>query len=325
MSQAARAEVEPRGYQPPGPLPGSVEPSAAYLLGRLQVVETRVRALVDDRRRNDRAPGDPFRGLYLSDEHVDDLLSGPQSSRVVEWDDAPLAASVERKGMALEVAGTPVRLWSLANRAGLEALDTDLLMVALAPDLDSRFERLYGYLNDDVTRRRATIGLSLELCGASAWSATARRRLSPDAPLTAAGLVLVEEMDRPFLSRSLRVPDRVAAHLLGDDSPDPVVAKLARSPSAVGADGLAARLASVLSGGVRLIYLREHAGAWAPAVAAGALGRAGFGALTVDLDHLDSQDEFLQVAKIVGREALLTGAGVVAGPIEAVLDRPRLR
>ena len=50
--------------------------------------------------------------------------------------------------------------------------------VALAPDLDRRFERLYGYLNDDVTRRRATIGLSLELCGASAWSAAAQLRSS---------------------------------------------------------------------------------------------------------------------------------------------------
>ena len=75
----------------------------------------------------------------------------------------------------------------------------------MAPDLDSRFERLYGYLNDDVTRRRATIGLSLELCGVSAWSAAARSRLSSDAPLISAGLVLVEEQDRPFLSRSLRL------------------------------------------------------------------------------------------------------------------------
>ena len=96
--------------------------------------------------------------------------------------------------------------------------------MALVPDLDTRFERLYGYLNDDVTRRRATIGLGLELCGMSAWSGEARSRVSADAPLIAGGLLQVEEPDRPFLSRSLRVPDRVTAHLLGDDRPDPIVA-----------------------------------------------------------------------------------------------------
>ena len=77
---------------------------------------------------------------------------------------------------------TPIRLRALAQRAGLDELDVDLLLVALAPDLDSRFERLYGYLNDDVTRRRATIGLSLELCGASAWSAAARAGSLPTPP-----------------------------------------------------------------------------------------------------------------------------------------------
>ena len=55
------------------------------------------------------------------------------------------------------------------------ALDVELLVIALLPDLDSRFERLYGYLNDDVTRRRATVGLALELAGASPTSAAARR------------------------------------------------------------------------------------------------------------------------------------------------------
>ena len=34
----------------------------------------RVRALVAQRRRDDPSPEDPFRGLYLSDEHVDRLL-----------------------------------------------------------------------------------------------------------------------------------------------------------------------------------------------------------------------------------------------------------
>ena len=55
-----------------------------------------------------------------------------------------------------------------------------------------------------------------------------RVRLGPLGPLVAGGLLVVEDADRPFLTRSLRVPDRVAAHLLGDDTADPAVRAAAR-------------------------------------------------------------------------------------------------
>ncbi len=295
--------------------------SAGYLLARLRIIERRVRDLVAHRRRDDPAPESPFRGLYLSDEHVDRLLASGALPVTLDWsDDADLAA-LEGEARRAEAAGGAIRLPPLARRAGLDGLDVDLLLVALAPDLDARFERLYGYLNDDVTRRRATIGLSLELCGASPWSAAARSRFSPDAPLTSAALVLVEEPDRPFLSRSLRVPDRVAAYLLGDDRPDPAVAGLIRSPGTAPAEGLATALGAVLAGGVRLVYLRERPGTSAPAIAAAALQAAGLAALTVDLDQLNPAEELEVVARTIGREALLESAGVIAGPVEALLAK----
>jgi hypothetical protein len=298
-----------------------VDPSAAYLLARLRIVETRVRVLVAHRRRDDPAPDDPFRGLYLSDEHVDRLLAGGGEAAAVEGAGADDLAVLEDAAARIEAAGTPIRLRRLAERAGLDDLDVDLLLVALAPDLDSRFERLYGYLNDDVTRRRATVGLSLELCGASSWSAGARGRFSPDAPLTSGGLVLVEDLDRPFLSRSLRVPDRVAGHLLGDDRADPALTPLIHTPAMVPGDTVSDGLAAVLAGGVDLVYLRERPGASAPAIAAAALYAAGLPALMVDLDRLNPSEDIEAVARSVGREALLTCAGLVAGPVEALFHR----
>jgi hypothetical protein len=312
------------------PLPASVDPSAGYLLARLRIVETRVRALVAQRRRDDPGPEDPFLGLYLSDEHVTRMLSTSLSAAIEPAGDAQLAA-LEEAARRAEMAGASRRLLSLAQRAGLHELDVELLLVALVPDLDTRFERLYGYLNDDVTRRRATIGLGLELCGMSAWSGEARSRVSSDAPLIAGGLVQVEEPDRPFLSRCLRVPDRVTAYLLGDDRPDPIVTQLIRpaprapsdrAPSGEAPSGaVPSALGAVLRDGVRLLYLQERPGGSGPSLAAAGLAAAGLGALSIDLDHLDPSTELDGVVKAVGREALLSGAGVIAGPIEAILDR----
>ncbi len=320
--EAVLSEPQPEDGRAPGsPSPPQTDPSVAYLLVRLRIIEARIRALVDDRRREDPSPEDPFRGLYLSDEHVDRVLAGAPSPVTTAWHDNADASVLREEALSLEESGAPVRLRLLAQRAGLDELDVDLLLVAVAPDLDSRFERLYGYLNDDVTRRRATIGLSLELSGASPWSAEARSRFSPDAPLTSAGLVVVEELERPFLSRSLRAPDRVVAHLLGDDRADPAVTALIRPSVMLPAEGLPAALGAVLASGVSLAYLRERPGASAPAVAAAALEAAGLGAVTVDLDHLSPSEAPEEVARTVGREALLSSAGVVAGPVEALLNR----
>ncbi|MGH3928862.1 MAG: ATP-binding protein, partial [Pseudonocardiaceae bacterium] len=144
--------------------PGLIgDASLAYLLGRLTVIEERVRRAVLGRRELDPQPDDPFRGLYLSDEAVERVLA----ARLAATEPDPVAdaamADVEAAADAAERAGRPVRLRELARSMGLNPLDVELLLVALAPDLDSRFEQLYGYLNDDVTRRRAAVGMALRL------------------------------------------------------------------------------------------------------------------------------------------------------------------
>ena len=311
----------------PDPIPPlgrirAVQPSASYLLARLAIVEGRVRALVGRRRHDDPAPDDPFRGLYISDEQVDLLFESGAASRFVEWDDGPALVELEEEAARLEEAGPPVRLRALARRAGLDELDVDLLLVALAPDLDVRFERLYGYLNDDVSRRRASVALAIELAGASPWSAEARGRLAAEGPLISAGLIAIEDPDRPFLSRTLRVPDRVAGHLLGGDQRDPDVAPLLMEPAGRPAGPLTASLADVLAEGVDLVYLREKAGSSAPSLAAAALERNGRPSVVLDLNRLDNAEDVARLARLVRREALLDGGGVVAGPIDALSDRP---
>jgi hypothetical protein len=308
------------GAAPPAS-PTSLGASPSYVLARLSVLEQRVRTLIAHRRRDDPSPDDPFRGLYLSEEHVDHLLANGSVSRVLDWEDRPRLSTLEKEAEALEEAGTEIRLRDLSRRAALPELDVDIVLIALAPDLDARFERLYGYLNDDVTRRRATTGLALELAGMSTWSAEARARLSADAPLIIDGLILVEEPDRPFLSRTLRVPDRVAGHLLGDDLPDASISDLLREPPAVPPNQLSASLTSVLGDRVDLLYIRERAGSSAAALATSALAGAGMASVVVDLEHLTAADDVPAVAKLVRREALLKGAGLVVGPIDPLLER----
>jgi len=294
------------------------DPSLAYLLGRAGLAEDRVRLLVQERRADDPAPDDPFRGLYVSDETVDRLLDGGPAGSLNY--DADERAATEQTADEAEAAGHPIRLRDLARAAGLTDLDVELLILALLPDLDTRFERLYGYLNDDVTRRRASVGLALALAGESAMSAAARGRLELSRPLVSHGLVLVEDQDRPFLTRGLRVPDRVVAHLLGDDVPDPSLAGLLDDVAPYEM-ALTGQLARALSSGVRLVHLREKVSGTGAAIAVAALSASGRSPLVLDLARVVSGPDTPSLLAVALREALLRGGGLVAGPVELLAEQ----
>jgi hypothetical protein len=296
----------------------SADPSLAYLMGRLAVVEARLRAGVAHRRESRARPDDDFLGMYLSDAEVDQLLCGPFPSAPDGPESAGLAARVERAADAAESEGMEIRLRDVTRRFELEPLDVEFLLLALAPDLDARFERLYGYLHDDLTRRRASIGLALDLARVPLASVVGRRRFSPGCPLVDRGLLLVEEAERPFLTRSLRVPDRVTMHLAGDDHVDPLVAPLVGSCVA---SGDASLLARSLAGGVRLAYLAESTPGTGRGLAAAAFALAGAPVVALDLQRLRAEDDPVAVAAASAREAGLGGGGLVAGPVERLVER----
>ncbi|MGW3178935.1 ATP-binding protein [Kitasatospora sp. NPDC001119] len=269
---------------------------------RLHRVEQRVRAAVRERRADDPDPDDPYRGQYLGPEAVERILAA--------------SATVHRAAADPGDGPAPPpgsRLGRLTAAFGLLPVDLDLLLVALAPDLDSRFEQLYGYLNDDLTRRRATIGLALDLCGLPGAGA-GRFRFSARAPLVAGGLLEITEPDHPLLSRTLRVPDRVTAHLLGDDEPDGALAGLAHragpGPRLQRPDERLRALAA--DGG--LVHLLDRGGHAGP-LAVAALAADGPPPLVVDAAALAARRPEGTV-RVLAREARLGGGGVVLGPLD---------
>ncbi|MFF7310091.1 AAA family ATPase [Streptomyces sp. NPDC008137] len=276
---------------------------APALLSRLAELRDRVALLVEHRSADDPTAGDPLRGLYLSEEAVRHLLRPAE----------PLP--LDRPGPGVRPDD---RLARLSARLRLTELDTALLLIALAPDLDRGFEPLYGYLNDDVSRRRATVALALDLCGVPVHLPGGRARLHPTAPLSALGLLSVEEPERPFLSRALRVPDRVVSHLLGDDTPDVSLAGQLRILPAPepdtdlpGPDDEAARIARRLadrlgSGPPPTVYLRERReGDGLPCVTA-ALRAAGVAAVRFTGPE-DRVPDLLREARLSDRAVVVTG------------------
>ncbi|MGH3620772.1 MAG: ATP-binding protein, partial [Sciscionella sp.] len=251
---------------------------------------------------------DPYRGLYLTPEAVQRILDtrSPSSASGVSYGPAP---------------SQDTRLGQLVARFGLIPLDVELLVIAMAPDIDARFERLYGYLNDDVTRRRPTVGLALELCGMPA-AGYGRFRFGQAAPLVAGGLVEVCEPERPLLSRSLRVPDRVVAHLLGDDEPAGRLHGLVTvGRGRTAADSpLVSRVAAAVGTGDALLHLRDVSGD-AATLAVDALVVAGHRPLVTDVVALVDDPAPMEAVRTLVTESRLSGGGIVFGPLELLEPR----
>ncbi|MFF3658588.1 ATP-binding protein [Streptomyces olivochromogenes] len=277
------------------------EGSADALLIRVSRLREHVALLVEHRSATDPTAADPLRGLYLSEDAVRHLLEpAGQDPAPESW--------VSERGDRLDL---------LAGRLGLTELDVRILLIALAPDLDRTFEPLYGYLNDDVSRRRATTGLALDLCGLPAHHAEARARFHPSAPLAALGLAVVEEPERPFLSRSLRVPDRLIAHLLGDETLDAALTghvHRLRAPARGEQydEVFLRRLADRLTAAPLTVYLREHRAGDGLACAAGALRDASVReALHFAPDRTTGQEPIADLL----REARLRDCAIVVSPL----------
>ena len=208
---------------------------------------------------------DEFRGLYVSDEMVDASFpadatgrSRPAGDGIESESDRALRQTIEARTTVIAArrrrtvaAGTELRLDALAERFGLSAADVDVLLLALAPALDRRYETLYSYLHDDVTAKRPTVGLVCDVLAAPGRDpAATRRRFARSLPLLDHRLLRVDDGgDGPSLSRPVTVDERVVDYLLGGDDPDPaldgVVAVMAVDTDTGGVD------ANARGGGIR--------------------------------------------------------------------------
>ena len=208
---------------------GEVDPyedSAAYLVDERRRVDLLLRRRVAAVRAG--APGENRGGgLYVADEEVDRLLAPegdprPADGALRERLDAVAARIAARRERTL-AAGTDLRAATLAERFGLDDRAFDALLLSLAPELDRKYERVYAYLQDDITRTRPSVGLVLDVLAEGERDRLAARELfARDGPLVGPGLVsLSADGGAPLLAHRVTTDQRVVGYLLGRDGVDP--------------------------------------------------------------------------------------------------------
>lgn len=156
---------------------------------------------------------DGLRGLHLGHDDV---------RRAMER--LPGAPSLATPAAALhEALRADERFAWLIEAYGLTDIEAAIVLIALAPEADLRYERIYAYLQDDVTRTRPGVDLVLNLlCSTTAEKLARRTLVDAGSALVSQRVVTLEgPAAATLLARELRVDPQIAAVLLGSGGIDP--------------------------------------------------------------------------------------------------------
>ncbi|MCP5050017.1 MAG: ATP-binding protein [bacterium] len=187
--------------------------------------------------------GDALAGFYIGDEEVDNAVNRQETVENGPGTDiAPLLKKLEALEKEIDgsvenslAANIHLPLLHLARSFHLAPFEVDALLVCLAPEMDTKYEKLYAYLHGDLTRKSPSVSLVLDLlCRTVQDQLDARTCFFEQSPLLKFKLLSFHPdshgsydphdphdpqlQSKPLISRSLKLDERVVRFLLRQDS-----------------------------------------------------------------------------------------------------------
>ena len=143
-------------------------------------------------------PWEQLKGVVLTDEEISNLLAkeanplaaeNPLPSDYLETQEfgkvlGTLRSNIEERRSISLARGVYLSLPHLSKTFNLTPFEEQCLLICLAPELDLKYEKLYAYLQDDIMRKKPSVGLALNLlCHTVQEKHSARLLFDPQAPL----------------------------------------------------------------------------------------------------------------------------------------------
>ena len=165
-----------------------------------------------------------FNGLLPLLKRLDYIL---ERATILDTSGETLSFNLDRTLQALQtdwIEPDSAIAW-LQKTFELSEFDLDIVAIALAPELDRRYEKLYTCLQDDERCRRPSVDLALNLLCDSAIARFERRaHFASTAPLIRQGIIQLEpdptQVKPTFLAHELHPNSQIVRFLLNQPGLD---------------------------------------------------------------------------------------------------------
>ena len=324
--------------------------SLEHLIEELGRIEIKVRLQILKFRMTGRGAPDQFTGLCIKEEEIDSILAqedpfeterqieSPQLKHLQDGLASLEAAISDRKARSMQ-AGASLRLERLKELFQLSPFDVDVLLICLAPEVDLKYEKLYAYLQDNLTKKRPSLDLVVVLlCSSFEQKLMSRQRFVSSAPLIRSHLVTlfaeVTERNPPFFAYHVNVDERIANYLFGSDQIDARILSFVQWaqpntpwPDLVLPDEMKMRLEQLIEGYSKAgqcegltLYFQGPASAGKRTTAEALCSKLGIPLLVADAERLLNGELGVEMgARLLVREALLQQAALYLDHFDGLL------
>ena len=231
--------------------------SLEHLIAGIATIDLRLAKAISKVENEDPKTRDPFHNFYCSRLQAHSLLNQTMEKHLkpslsYEEDKAAPHESVDiqhwnnvvrqaykvwhARTEVSEAASVPMILKHLIDSFQLSPQEIDIFLVALLPEIDLCYERIMGFLQDDLTRKRPSVDLVLNLLSDD-FTENVRLRsfFLPNQKLIQSGLIQLHNSRREthpsLLNYSVQVSPTVVASLLGHKMLDPQIQSFAHLES----------------------------------------------------------------------------------------------
>ena len=203
------------------------------LLAGLTVADLHVQWAVQQAEQHGLAPNDPLAGLFVAPDQAAQLLNKPFGRPIwangqngptvpateVNWDAVLAEAREAWQQQSERTAKDPLSL--LVHRFSLTQSEAELLLITLLPEFDPSYGRIFAYLHDDMTYKRPSTNLLLDLLATDLPHKLALRKLlGANGRLRHHRLLTLaapnDQPNAPFLEQTVQPAASISHFLMGE-------------------------------------------------------------------------------------------------------------
>ncbi|MDH3278467.1 MAG: AAA family ATPase [Nitrosopumilus sp.] len=208
--------------------------SLEYLFDELKLLEIYLGLAVlkfRDKTKTEEKQQNEFTRMYVSDEEIDSVIKSTFDKDIDNSEFEKLYRIIDTQKNIIEKRkaesiskGTILSFKQVCDVFGLSEFEKNALLICIAPEIDLKFEKLYSYLQNDVTKKKPTIGFILDLLSDSIDEKISNRKyFLNENSLFRLHLINFEQIqeEQSILSKPLKIDNYIVNFVLGHEQLDP--------------------------------------------------------------------------------------------------------